>query len=46
MESRFCNPHVVIYLTKQHHHDDDDDDDDAYLKKLQTKVVKKFILYI
>jgi hypothetical protein len=20
IESRFCNPHVVIYLTKHHHH--------------------------
>jgi hypothetical protein len=27
-------------------HDDDDDDDDVYLNKLQTKGVKKSILYM
>ena len=38
----YINIYVYIYL----YDDDDDDDDDVHLNKLQTKGVKKSILYM
>jgi hypothetical protein len=37
---------LYIHIKAYKYDDDDDDDDDVYLDKLQTKGVKKSILYM